>query len=359
MSLGPSPIASSSSASEPENLISPSSVEHCGKRRVVTPEKQQSKAKKQRQNSSRSDVGSDSVSRNRERGLGVSNAVEGIARAPRNDSVQNRICEPMVEMHALGITEPVRKCVARLAGYKDVTSGGFSPAMKDLKLDRIIENGPQGRYILSKEGLSSLPVVPKPKSNDEKQERLLKLVTKIAGGSKDKAKRIFNVLKDRQVHYTSDVAASTNYSGPSSGGFAPIMKAFKDLDLVRIAGKGLIQMTDLAFQDETVEPVQPSVKTEDTQATISTDGTSIIQRELPSIVLSNNVKAEDSGAAEPVPSSVKFEDEGTVMPTVGAVATQVNTAEPAPSHVQSNVPVETVTSYSTVASSAVQLSLFR
>jgi hypothetical protein len=344
----PETIASSSSASAHENLSSLSSVEHCGKRRIVTPEKQLPNAKKQRENSLRADGGSDSVSRNGKRGF------EGTFRAPRDDSVQNRICQPMVEMHALDITEPLRKYVARLAGYSNVTSGGFAPAMSALKREGIMENAPQNRYKLSNKGLSLLPVVASPKSNDERHARFLELVSKIAGGSKDKAKRIFNVLKDREVHHTSDVAASTGYGGPTSGGFAPILSALKNLGLVRNAGKGLIRMTDLAFQDETAELAQSHTKVEDVGATITTDAAVTAQREaaesVPSNVYTNNDKVEDSGSAEPVPSNVKCEEEDPMVSTVGAAVTKSETAEPVPSNMQSNVTVENVTSYSTVAS---------
>lgn len=353
VSLVPETTASSSSSSAPENLIS-SSDEHCGKRHIVTPEKQQPNAKKQRQDSSRATENSGPVSRNGERGLFNATKVEGSARAPRSDGVQNRICEPMVEMHALGITSPRRMHVARLAGYTNLSSSGFAPAMSALKREGIIENAPQDRYKLSNEGLSTLPVVAKPKSNNERHERLLKLVTKIAGGSKVKAKLIFDTLKDREYHYTLDVANSTGYSGPSSGGFAPILSALKILGLVRNAGNGWIQMTDLAFQDETAELVQSSVEAEAIGVTISTDGTGITQGEAPEPVPSNaqtnNVKVEDVSVAEPGPSTVKLEYENTKVSAVGSVATQSKTAEPVPSNTQSNVTVENVTSSSTVAS---------
>jgi hypothetical protein len=155
-------------------------------------------------------------------------------------STRERICNALLEWHALGISEPSRIHVALYAGYTNCKSAGFAKALTQVKSEGLIEYPNAKTLRLSQHGLGSLPKIDPPKNNKAAQERLC---TRIA----PKACGIFRFLHDGQVHDREEVALASGYTNLKSAGFAKALGTLSGLGIMSYPDKKSVQLTDIAF----------------------------------------------------------------------------------------------------------------
>jgi hypothetical protein len=155
-------------------------------------------------------------------------------------STRERICNALLEWHALGIEEPSRIHVALYAGYTNCKSAGFAKALTQVKAEGLIDY-PSGKTLkLSQHGLASLPKIDPPRNNKAAQERLCTRIQPKACG-------ILRFLHDGQVHDREQVALASGYTNMKSAGFAKALGTLSSLGIMHYPDKKSIQLTDIAF----------------------------------------------------------------------------------------------------------------
>lgn len=161
-------------------------------------------------------------------------------------AVEQKICQSLAELDALGIQDAPRVFVAFFAGYSSVKTKTFSVALTNLKQNGFVAYS-KGSVRLTDLGKSLVTQgVEPPKSNEEMHERLCEMLRKLHG-SGDVVDKIFDTLSDGKAHKAIDVAVAAGYSSLKTKSFSSALSKMKDLGLLERSGKGAIQLTGTAL----------------------------------------------------------------------------------------------------------------
>ncbi|CAB9508906.1 expressed unknown protein [Seminavis robusta] len=161
----------------------------------------------------------------------------------------------LCERHNVGIEEISKAELSNHAGYGNPRSAGFGEAIKALTSEGLVAKGSENdTFTLTEEGISKKPEKATPKTLSEYHDHFIGfLEKKVKGGSEKRVREVWEILADRQIHDTKDIAGKLGYKNPRSFGNTKIIPTMKEMNLVEDAGKGKVKMTDKAFPQSMVK----------------------------------------------------------------------------------------------------------
>lgn len=168
-------------------------------------------------------------------------------RSKKARNVHEKICDALMELRALHVTEPPRIQVALFAGYSNTKSTGFVKACSQLKKKGFLEYPGSKTMRLSNLGAQKLPPVDPPRDNAAVQARLRVMLQGKGKGASSKADQMFEILSDGKVYSRQDVATAMGYSNLKSTGFVKALSILGGLGLAIYPNTTSVQLTDIAF----------------------------------------------------------------------------------------------------------------
>lgn len=144
-----------------------------------------------------------------------------LRRISQYTSVEHRILGALVELEALGISDPSRKMLALLAGYKNSETPGYKKALSTQKTTGHIQYTTAVSTVsITEAGRRAAPTQPiPPSSNDEMHARIKSLLS-------PKQCQIFDEFSDGRSYSLEQVAMRVGYEDVTSPG---CKKAFSSL----------------------------------------------------------------------------------------------------------------------------------
>lgn len=155
---------------------------------------------------------------------------------------EQRILDALSELAALGVLRPERVQVAFLANYSNLNSKGFVNALGALRSAGLIDYPEPGRVILTREGAGQAVHTGAPRTNEELQERVLKLL----GGVHRR------VLEPLIIEYPypldrSRLMEKAGYGNANSKGFVNALGRLRSLGFIDYPEPGKVQAQPVLF----------------------------------------------------------------------------------------------------------------
>ncbi len=155
--------------------------------------------------------------------------------------IQQKILDSIAELEALGIAEPPRVQVAFLAGYSHPRSKGFTNALGALRSAGLIDYPSSGTLSLSEAGDSTASAVNRPRSSEELQERIMKLLPPVH------CRLLEFLISHREPFSREALARNCGYEHVRSKGFTNALGRLHSLGLIDYPGSGQVAASKLLF----------------------------------------------------------------------------------------------------------------
>lgn len=163
--------------------------------------------------------------------------------APRRaGTVDQRILDALAELDAIGAKAPDRELVALLAGYKNVTSKGFSNALGSLRSDGKVDYPNSGQVALTAEGRTAATPSPAPLTSADLQRRILAILGGQCGRVLQPLIKAYPGTVDR-----GELAGAAGYTNVTSKGFSNTIGRLRTLGFIDYPGSGRVVALPVLF----------------------------------------------------------------------------------------------------------------